>query len=68
MANENPDPDEYISMVPTSAFLGDGIGNMMAHIVTESQNRLAEQLAFSEELDCSVMEVRKEKCILYLCE
>uniref|UniRef100_A0A915PI37 Eukaryotic translation initiation factor 5B n=1 Tax=Setaria digitata TaxID=48799 RepID=A0A915PI37_9BILA len=58
MANENPDPNEYISMVPTSAFLGDGIGNIMAHIVTESQNRLAEKLAYCEELDCTVMEVK----------
>ncbi|VDN40368.1 unnamed protein product [Gongylonema pulchrum] len=59
LANENPDPSEYFSMVPTSAFLGDGIGNVMAHIVNESQNRIAEQLAFCEELECTVMEVKK---------
>uniref|UniRef100_A0A0R3QSG4 Eukaryotic translation initiation factor 5B n=1 Tax=Brugia timori TaxID=42155 RepID=A0A0R3QSG4_9BILA len=58
MANENPDLDEYISMIPTSAFLGDGIGNIMAHIVSDSQNRLAEKLAYCEELDCTVMEVK----------
>uniref|UniRef100_A0A183D0H3 Tr-type G domain-containing protein n=1 Tax=Gongylonema pulchrum TaxID=637853 RepID=A0A183D0H3_9BILA len=58
LANENPDPSEYFSMVPTSAFLGDGIGNVMAHIVNESQNRIAEQLAFCEELECTVMEVK----------
>uniref|UniRef100_A0A8R1TZD6 Eukaryotic translation initiation factor 5B n=1 Tax=Onchocerca volvulus TaxID=6282 RepID=A0A8R1TZD6_ONCVO len=58
MANENPDLNEYISMVPTSAFLGDGIGNLMAHIVNESQNRLAEKLSYCEELDCTVMEVK----------
>lgn len=59
MANENPDLNEYISMVPTSAFLGDGIGNIIAHIVNDSQNRLAEKLAYCEELECTVMEVRK---------
>ncbi|KAL4002852.1 Elongation factor Tu GTP binding domain family protein [Acanthocheilonema viteae] len=58
MANENPDLNEYISMVPTSAFLGDGIGNIMAHIINDSQNRLAEKLAYFEELDCTVMEVK----------
>ncbi|EFO26683.2 elongation factor Tu GTP binding domain-containing protein [Loa loa] len=58
MANENRDLNEYISMVPTSAFLGDGIGNIMAHIVSDSQNRLAEKLAYCEELDCTVMEVK----------
>ncbi|CAG9533239.1 unnamed protein product [Cercopithifilaria johnstoni] len=58
MANENPDLNEYISMVPTSAFLGDGIGNIMAHIVNDSQNRLAEKLAYCEELECTVMEVK----------
>ncbi|MCP9259290.1 Eukaryotic translation initiation factor 5B [Dirofilaria immitis] len=58
MANENPDLNEYISMVPTSAFLGDGIGNIMAYIINESQNRLAEKLAYCEELDCTVMEVK----------
>lgn len=44
-------------MVPTSAYMGDGIGNLMAHIVNESQTRLASQLSFCEELDCTVMEV-----------
>ncbi|VDK87249.1 unnamed protein product [Litomosoides sigmodontis] len=58
MANENPDLNEYISMVPTSAFLGDGIGNIIAHIINDSQNRLAEKLAYCEELDCTVMEVK----------
>ncbi|KAE9550492.1 hypothetical protein FO519_006294 [Halicephalobus sp. NKZ332] len=57
-ADQNQDLDEYISMVPTSAFLGDGIGNIMAYIVEYSQKRLAQRLSFSEELDCTVMEVR----------
>ena len=58
LANRNSDFDEYVSVVPTSAFLGDGIGNLMAHIVEQCQNRFADRLSFSEELDCSVMEVR----------
>ena len=58
LANENQDLNEYVSMVPTSAYLGDGIGNIMAYIMEYSQTRLAQRLAFCEELDCTVMEVR----------
>uniref|UniRef100_A0A914CAC0 Eukaryotic translation initiation factor 5B n=1 Tax=Acrobeloides nanus TaxID=290746 RepID=A0A914CAC0_9BILA len=58
LANKNNDLDEYISMVPTSAFLGDGIGNLMAYIVEFTQARLAKKLTFCDELDCTVMEVR----------
>lgn len=57
MAPENPDRSEYVSMVPTSAYLGDGIGNLMAYIVNDSETRLASQLSFSDELECFVMEV-----------
>lgn len=45
-------------MVPTSAFHGDGIGNLMAYIVTTTQTYYAEKLAFCDELDASVMEVK----------
>ncbi|CAD5220225.1 unnamed protein product [Bursaphelenchus xylophilus] len=58
LAKDNKNPEEYISIVPTSAFLGDGVGNLMAFIVNQSETRLAKRLAFSEELDCTVMEVR----------
>uniref|UniRef100_A0A915CNP4 Eukaryotic translation initiation factor 5B n=1 Tax=Ditylenchus dipsaci TaxID=166011 RepID=A0A915CNP4_9BILA len=58
LACKNNDFDEYVSVVPTSAINGDGIGNLMAHIVEHCQNRLAKRLMFSEELDCIVMEVR----------
>jgi len=57
-AKKNQDYKEYVSVVPTSAMLGDGIGNLMAHIVEQSQTRLAQKLVFSPELDCIVMEVR----------
>uniref|UniRef100_A0A1I7T1R6 Eukaryotic translation initiation factor 5B n=1 Tax=Caenorhabditis tropicalis TaxID=1561998 RepID=A0A1I7T1R6_9PELO len=52
------DPD-YVSMVPTSAMMGDGIGNLMAFIVNQTQNVYAKKLAFSEELDATVMEVKQ---------
>ncbi|EGT44666.1 hypothetical protein CAEBREN_04552 [Caenorhabditis brenneri] len=52
------DPD-YVCMVPTSAMLGDGIGNLMAFIVNQTQTKHAQKLAFSEELDATVMEVKQ---------
>ena len=38
---ENPDPSDYISLVPTSAHSGDGMGNLMGQLVEHSQNYLA---------------------------
>jgi translation initiation factor 5B len=55
LAKDNKDPNEYVSVIPTSAFNGDGIGNLLAHIVNESQTRYADRLAFCDELDCTVM-------------
>merc|ERR1712223_1957942 len=55
---ENPDPTEYISMVPTSAHSGDGMGNLMALLVQLSQSMLAKRLAYSEELQATVLEVK----------
>ncbi|VDN51357.1 unnamed protein product, partial [Dracunculus medinensis] len=49
---------KLLLMVPTSAYLGDGIGNLMAYIVNDSETRLASQLSFSDELECFVMEVK----------
>eukprot|EP00057_Strongylocentrotus_purpuratus_P031041 XP_783409.3 PREDICTED: eukaryotic translation initiation factor 5B [Strongylocentrotus purpuratus] len=56
--NDNPDPKTYISLVPTSAISGDGMGNLMALIVTLSQTLLAKRIAFSEMLQCTTLEVK----------
>ena len=37
---QNPDPTEYINLVPTSAHSGDGMGNLMAMLVQISQQFL----------------------------
>lgn len=55
---DNPDPKTYISMVPTSAHSGDGMGNLMALLVQLSQKMLAQRLSFSEELQATVLEVK----------
>ncbi|XP_018024375.1 eukaryotic translation initiation factor 5B isoform X2 [Hyalella azteca] len=55
---ENPDPRTYVSLVPTSAITGDGMGNLIALICTMCQAKLAPQLRYSEELQCVVLEVK----------
>ena len=55
---ENPDPKTYISMVPTSAISGEGMGNLIGMLVKLSQTKLAKRLAFSEELQATVLEVK----------
>merc|ERR1719410_119931 len=55
---ENPDPADYISLVPTSAHSGDGMGNLMAALVAHSQGYLAQRLSYTEELQCTILEVK----------
>lgn len=56
--HENPDQKSYISMIPTSAHSGDGMGNLMGLLVKLSQTMLAKRLSFSEELQATVLEVK----------
>ncbi|XP_077975285.1 eukaryotic translation initiation factor 5B-like [Styela clava] len=56
--HENDDPKEWISMVPTSAHSGDGMGNLIALVMQLCQTMLPKRLAFSEELQCTVLEVK----------
>ncbi|CAK8696854.1 unnamed protein product [Clavelina lepadiformis] len=55
---ENDDLDTWISMVPTSAHSGDGMGNLIALVVQSCQTRLAKRLSYSENLQCTVLEVK----------
>ncbi|CAH1267270.1 EIF5B [Branchiostoma lanceolatum] len=56
---ENKDAKTFVSMVPTSAHSGDGMGNLMGLIVELSQTLLAKRLAFSESLQCTTLEVKQ---------
>lgn len=55
---ENPDPKTYVSLVPTSAVTGEGMGNLLALIVEFSQTLLAKRLMYSDELQATVLEVK----------
>ncbi|XP_046651250.1 eukaryotic translation initiation factor 5B-like [Daphnia pulicaria] len=55
---ENPDSRSYVSMVPTSAATGDGMGNLMSLIVELTQTALAKRLMYTDELQATVLEVK----------
>ncbi|XP_043249774.1 eukaryotic translation initiation factor 5B [Colletes gigas] len=55
---ENPDPKTYVSLVPTSAITGEGMGNLLLLIVEACQGPLAKRLMYSEELQATVLEVK----------
>uniref|UniRef100_T1IU62 Tr-type G domain-containing protein n=1 Tax=Strigamia maritima TaxID=126957 RepID=T1IU62_STRMM len=53
---ENDDPRTFVSLVPTSAHTGDGMGNLMALIVELTQTMMAKQISYSDELQATVLE------------
>ncbi|KAM7375564.1 hypothetical protein PAMA_014598 [Pampus argenteus] len=55
---ENKDPRTFVSLVPTSAHSGDGMGNLIALLIELTQTMLARRLAHCDELRAQVMEVK----------
>lgn len=55
---ENPDPKTYISLVPTSAITGEGMGNLLFLIIEFCQKMLSKRLMYSDELQATVLEVK----------
>ncbi|XP_072512854.1 eukaryotic translation initiation factor 5B [Salminus brasiliensis] len=55
---ENKDQRTFVSLVPTSAHSGDGMGNLIALLVELTQTMLARRLAHCDELRAQVMEVK----------
>lgn len=55
---KNPDPNTYISLIPTSAITGEGMGNLLFLICQFCQNQLAKRLQYSEALQATVLEVK----------
>ncbi|CAD7080813.1 unnamed protein product [Hermetia illucens] len=55
---DNPDPRSYVSLVPTSAITGEGMGNLLYLIVESCQSMLAKRLMYSDELQATVLEVK----------
>ncbi|XP_015686977.1 eukaryotic translation initiation factor 5B [Protobothrops mucrosquamatus] len=55
---ENKDPRTFVSLIPTSAHTGDGMGSLIALLVELTQTMLNKRLAHCEELRAQVMEVK----------
>uniref|UniRef100_G3TTX5 Eukaryotic translation initiation factor 5B n=1 Tax=Loxodonta africana TaxID=9785 RepID=G3TTX5_LOXAF len=55
---ENKDPRTFVSLVPTSAHTGDGMGSLIYLLVELTQTMLSRRLAHCEELRAQVMEVK----------
>lgn len=56
---QNPDPKSYVSLVPTSAHTGDGMGNLINLIVQLTQSMLTKRIKYvPDQLDATVLEVK----------
>lgn len=56
---ENTDTKSYVSLVPTSAVTGDGMGNLISMLITFSQSKLMKKIIFKpDDLDATVFEVK----------
>jgi len=56
---DNPDIRTFVSLVPTSAATGDGMGNLIGLVVSYSQTMLSKMLLFqSDNLRATVLEVK----------
>lgn len=55
---DNKDIRTYVSMVPTSASTGEGMGNLLGLVVELTQSMLTKRLAFSDELQATVLELK----------
>jgi len=56
---ENPDPENNQSVVPTSAYTGEGIPDLLGYITEYCQTILEEKITPKQDFNCTVMEVKK---------
>lgn len=55
---DNKDDRNYVNIIPTSAVSGEGLPDLLFMLSNLPQRRLADKLAFSSELECTVLEVK----------
>jgi len=56
---KNKDPRTFVNIVPTSAITGEGIPDLLQLVVKLTQSLMAERLAFVDEPQCTVLEVKQ---------
>lgn len=55
---DNPNVDEYASIVPTSAHTGEGIPDLMGVVIRLTQRWLKKRIQLKDEFKCTVLEVK----------
>jgi translation initiation factor 5B len=56
---ENTNWVDTVCLIPTSARSGEGIPDLIATIVKLAQDQMFRRLSLSDELECTVLEVKK---------
>ncbi|KAF2683978.1 hypothetical protein K458DRAFT_303506 [Lentithecium fluviatile CBS 122367] len=56
--HKNKNMSKFVSVVPTSAFTGEGIPDMIKLIIKLTQERLTNNLMYLSEVECTVLEVK----------
>lgn len=56
--NENPNPKKFLSMVPTSAITGEGLGNLVNLCLKMSEKFMKNQNTYSNNFECVLLEVK----------
>lgn len=55
---ENTNPEEFVSLVPTSAITGEGLPDLMIYISQMCQTYHKAKLQEKQEFECTVLEVK----------
>jgi len=55
---DNPDVRTYVNVVPTSAITGEGIPDLLFMLANLTQSRMADRLAYVDDVQCTVLEVK----------
>eukprot|EP00834_Sanchytrium_tribonematis_P001607 NODE_41_length_34096_cov_2.002235.p3 type:complete len:751 gc:universal NODE_41_length_34096_cov_2.002235:21247-23499(+) len=55
---KNKNMSKYISLVPTSAFTGVGVSDLLQLLIHLTQSRMSSQLTYQEKVQCTVLEVK----------
>ena len=50
---ENPNPKQYVNIVPTSAITGEGIPDLLQLLVKLTQSFMGDRLAYITETQCT---------------
>jgi translation initiation factor 5B len=56
--NENPDVKKFLSLVPTSAITGEGLGNLVGLLLKASEEFMKKRNTYTGNFECVLLEVK----------